>query len=155
MKVGECCKHGVVSISGKADILEAACLMRDAHVGFLVVFDQGDNLKQPIRVLTDRDIVLEVLAREVGPRSVRVEDVMTREPLIARASDELTDLVQGMRLAGVRRVPVVDDRRALSGVVAVDDAIDLVTRLLCDLSGSIKGELRQEWRARRFLRCEQ
>lgn len=53
-----------------------------------------------------------------------------------------------MRLAGVRRVPVVDDRGALSGVIAVDDASDVVTRLPCDLSGSIKGELAREGRAR-------
>ena len=149
MTVGECCKHLAVSISGKADIAEAACLMRQAHVGFLVVFEQGDALKRPVGVLTDRDLVLEVMARDVSPRSVRVEDAMTREPLIARTSDELADLVQQMRLAGVRRVPVVDDRGALSGVIAVDDAIDVVTRLLCDLSGSIKGQLAQEGRARR------
>lgn len=149
MTVSECCKHLAVSISGKADIVEAARLMREAHVGFLVVFEQGDDLKRPIGVLTDRDVVLEVMAREVSPHSVRVEDVMSREPLIARAGDQLTDLLQSMRLAGVRRVPVVDDRGALSGVIALDDAIDVVTRLLCDLSGLIKGELAQEGRARR------
>ena len=151
MTVGECCKHLAVSIGGKADIVEAACLMREAHVGFLVVFEQGADLKRPIGVLTDRDVVLEVMAREVSPRSVTVEDVMTREPLIARVGDQLTDLFQSMRLAGVRRVPVVDNRGALSGVIAVDDAIDVATQLLCDLTGSIKGELAQEGRARRPL----
>jgi Mg/Co/Ni transporter MgtE len=53
-----------------------------------------------------------------------------------------------MRMAGVRRVPVVDVRNALIGIVAMDDAIDVITGLMCNIAGSIKSEQRQEWRAR-------
>jgi Mg/Co/Ni transporter MgtE len=99
-------------------------------------------------VLTDRDLVLGVMAREVDPHSVTVEDVMTRKPLIANDSDELSDMLQAMRMTGVRRVPVVDTRGALIGVMAIDDAIDVITGLMCDIAGSIKSGQRQEWRAR-------
>jgi CBS domain-containing protein len=57
-------------------------------------------------------------------------------------------VLQAMRLAGIRRVPVVDVRGSLTGIIALDDVIDLVTGLLCDMAGSIKSEQRQEWRAR-------
>jgi CBS domain-containing protein len=57
-------------------------------------------------------------------------------------------MLQAMRLAGVRRVPVVDVKGALIGIIAIDDAIDVITGLMCDIAGSIKSEQRQEWRAR-------
>jgi CBS domain-containing protein len=148
MKVCEHCKRHVVSVSASADVTMAARLMRESHVGFLVVYAQGDELRRPIGVLTDRDIVLEIIAKDVEPKSVTVGDVMTRQPLVASEADDLTDLLQAMRLAGIRRVPVVDARGALTGIMALDDAIDLVTGLLCEISGSIKSEQRQEWRAR-------
>lgn len=148
MNVGQYCRCNVISIRASADVAEAAKLMRDEHVGFLVVFNEGDEIRKPVGVITDRDIVLQVTARDVKGHDVTVGDVMTRQPLIAREQDEFTDLLQAMRLAGIRRVPVVDSRGALTGVIATDDAIDLITGLLCDITGAIKHEQRQEWRTR-------
>lgn len=148
MRVGEICKRTVVSISNRLDVVEAAKLMREQHVGFLVVVKEADEARRPIGVLTDRDIVLQVTARDIGPRVVTVEDVMTRQPLIASEVDDLSEVLQAMRLAGIRRVPVVDVRGSLMGIFAIDDAIDHITGLLCDITGSIQNEQRQEWRAR-------
>jgi CBS domain-containing protein len=148
MKIGEYCKRTAVSIASSADAADAAKLMRTEHVGFLVVYRDGDEIRKPVGVLTDRDLVLGVLARDVDPHSVTVDDVMTRQPLVADDTDELGDLLQAMRLAGVRRVPVVDVRGALIGIMAIDDAIDVITGLMCDLAGSLKSEQRQERRAR-------
>jgi len=148
MKVGEYCKRAVVAIAATADAAEAAKLMRAEHVGFLIVYREGDALQRPVGVLTDRDLVLGVLARDVDPHAVTVDDVMTRQPLIANEADELSDMLQAMRMAGIRRVPVVDVRGSLIGIMAIDDAIDVVTGLMCDIAGSIKSEQRQEWRAR-------
>lgn len=146
MQVGQFCKREVVAIAGNADVVDVAQLMRERHIGFIVVYEQGDVMRKPIGVLTDRDIVLGVTAKDIDPHSVTVKDVMTRQPLVADESDELSDALQAMRLAGIRRVPVVDTRGALAGVFALDDAIDLVTGLLCDITGSIKSEQRHEWR---------
>jgi CBS domain-containing protein len=148
MKVGEYCKRAVVAIASNADAAAAAKLMRAEHVGFLIVHREGDELQRPVGVLTDRDLVLGVMAREVDQHSVTVDDVMTRQPIIATDTDELSDLLQAMRMAGIRRVPVVDVRGALIGIMAIDDAIDVITGLMCDIAGSIKSEQRQEWRAR-------
>lgn len=148
MKVGEYCKRAVVAINGKSDAAAAAKLMRTEHVGFLVVYRDGDELQRPIGVLTDRDLVLAVMARDVDAHAVTAEDVMTRQPLIAAENDAFGDLLQAMRLAGIRRVPVVDVRGALVGIIAIDDALDVITGLMCDITGSIKHEQRQEWRAR-------
>lgn len=147
MNIGEYCKHSVVTITSNSDIAEAARVMRQHHVGFLVVL-HDDEHRKPVGVLTDRDIVVQVTARDVASRSLTVEDLMTRQPLVANDTDDLGEVVQAMRLAGIRRVPVVDARGSVTGVFAVDDAIDVITGMLCDLSGAIKSEQRQERRAR-------
>ena len=149
MKVGELCRRGVVSIPDDVDMSAAAELMREQHVGFLVAYKRNDDIRHPVGVITDRDVVLEVIAAKVEPSSVTVADVMSRQPLIADEADDLSDVLQAMRIAGIRRVPVVDPRGALVGIFAMDDALDVITSLLCDMTGSVKNEQRQEWRARR------
>ena len=148
MKVGEYCKKAVVAIASGSDAAEAAKLMRKQHVGFLIVYREQDALRKPLGVLTDRDLVLGVMARDVDPHAVTVDDIMSRQPLVATEADELSDMLHAMRFAGIRRVPVVDDRGALTGIMAIDDAIEVVTGLMCDIAGSIKSEQRQEWRTR-------
>jgi len=148
MKVGERCNKCVVAIASSADAADAAKLMRTHHVGFLVVHREGDVLRKPVGVLTDRDLVLGVMARDVDPYAVTVDDVMSRQPLTANEGDELSDLLQGLRLAGFRRAPVVDARGALTGIMTIDDAIEVITGWMCDIAGSVKSEQRQERRRR-------
>lgn len=148
MKVGEVCRRGAISIANTEGITDAAQSMREHHVGFLIVHQLGDDLRRPIGVLTDRDIVVEVLAKQVDPLALKVEDLMTRRPLVANECEDLGDVLQAMRLSGVRRVPVVDVRGALTGVIAIDDAFDIITTFMCDITGSIKHEQRLERRAR-------
>jgi predicted transcriptional regulator len=144
MKVSDICKRAVISIDNSMDITAAAELMRQQHVGFLIVYKTGDELRRPIGVLTDRDIVIEVIAKKVDPASLTVDDLMTRQPLVANESEQLGDVLQAMRMAGIRRVPVVDTRGALTGVVAIDDAFDVITGFMCDITGSVKSEQRHE-----------
>jgi predicted transcriptional regulator len=148
MKVGDICKRAVISTENSTDITAAAELMREHHVGFLIVYKSGDELRRPIGVLTDRDIVIEVVAKKVDPASLKVDDLMTRQPLVANESEQLGDVLQAMRMAGIRRVPVVDTRGALTGVIAIDDAFDVITGFMCDITGSVKNEQRQEWHSR-------
>jgi len=148
MKIGEVCRRGAISIANSEGVADAAQLMREHHVGFLIVYRLGDDLRRPIGVLTDRDLVVEVMAKQVDPQALKVDDVMTRTPVIANESDDVSELLKAMRVAGIRRVPVVDVRGALTGVIATDDALDLITTFMCDIAGSIKHEQRVERRVR-------
>jgi predicted transcriptional regulator len=148
MNVGDICKRAVISIDNSMDITAAAELMRQHHVGFLIVYKSGEELRRPIGVLTDRDIVIEAVAKKVDPASLTVDDLMTRQPLVATESEQLGDVLQAMRMAGIRRVPVVDTRGALTGVISIDDAFDVITGFMCDITGSVKNEQRQEWHSR-------
>ncbi|HSN72836.1 MAG TPA: CBS domain-containing protein [Steroidobacteraceae bacterium] len=148
MSVGNICVRHVFTIGADADVVEAARRMRELHVGFLIVVDPavGDDL--PVGVLTDRDLVLEVLAQDVDPHAVAVKDIMTPDPLIAREDDELHDTLLRMRAAGVRRVPVSDDSGKLVGVLSVDDVVGFLNEAVQDLAGAISRELNVERRLR-------
>jgi CBS domain-containing protein len=149
MKVGEHCNRYAVTIKPGAALAEAAAVMREKHVGFLVVVDDAEPWRRvPIGVLTDRDIVVQVYAPGAEPGSLTVADVMTRNPVTASEQDDLGELLTRLRESGVRRAPVVDIYGGLIGVIAMDDAIELVTDLLCDISGLIRQEQRVERRQR-------
>lgn len=147
MNVSEHCCRGVVSITDTADVVTAARLMRDEHVGLLAVFHQGDVIRRLTGVLTDRDIVMQVTASDRDPHEVRVQEIMTRQPILAYENDELRDVLQVMRLAGIHQVPMVDANGTAVGVIALDDAIELIAGLLSDISGSSRNERHHEWRA--------
>jgi CBS domain-containing protein len=95
-------------------------------------------------VLTDRDIVVAVVAREIDPRTLRVGDVMTREPVVAREEDSSATALQEMRRIGVRRLPVVGEHGRLVGVLSLDDVIDELAAELQNVAGSIRNEQRIE-----------
>ncbi len=144
MKVSQCCKHDVVVASPKDDLVHAAKIMRDKHVGFLIIVEGGADRRVPIGVVTDRDIVVQVIAREVEPRSVVVGDVMTRGPVLCKESDDVEDVVTRMESAGIRRMPVVNDRGGLTGVIAIDDAIMMMSKMLVGITGAVRREQRLE-----------
>lgn len=123
MKVGQYCKRAVISIGANADIAAAAGRMLDEHVRFLVVINEGDDIRKPVGVLTDRDIVLQMGAREISSQTVTVGDLMTRQPIVANEEDDVRELMPAMRFAGIRRVPVVDERGTLTGILAVEDVM--------------------------------
>ncbi len=148
MKVGDYSQKEVVTIGPAADISEVSRLMRDRHVGFVIVVEQEGVRRVPIGVITDRDVVVQVNARDVDQHAITVRDVMTRDPLVAQESDDFRDLLQSMRGKGVRRVPVTDVAGSLTGVIASDDALDAITAMMCELSGSIHQEQRSERRIR-------
>ncbi|HLS81342.1 MAG TPA: CBS domain-containing protein [Steroidobacter sp.] len=149
MRVGDYCNRDVVTIDARASLSDAAALMREKHVGLLVVVEEGDPWRRrPVGVLTDRDIVVMVFAPGADVAALAVADVMTRDLVLAMSDEDLGELMAKMRAAGVRRAPVVDADGGLYGIIAVDDAITLVTGLLCDISGVIRHGQRIERRVR-------
>jgi CBS domain-containing protein len=146
MNVGEICERDTVTIRPEEDVLAAARLMREKHVGYLIVVEPAaaGNAARPVGVLTDRDIVITVVAREAGARELRVEDVMTRKPVTALAGASLDAALVDMRRVGVRRMPVVGARGELYGVISIDDVLARLTEQLQHIAGSIRSEQRVE-----------
>lgn len=109
MNIRDLCKPDPVTIGPSEDLEVAATLMRQRHVGYLVVVEPLSlgGWSKAVGVLTDRDIVVAVLAKGVPLKSLNVGDVMTRQPTVVRAGDSLEEALQQMKSIGVRRMPIV------------------------------------------------
>jgi predicted transcriptional regulator len=133
MNVAELCNREVIIIEQDATVLEAAKLMRQYHVGDLVVVEKRQGVSFPIGILTDRDIVIELIAGEVDLDAVTVGDVMSYDLLTVSEDEAIADTIKLMRGKGVRRVPVVNKQGGLEGIIAVDDLIDLLAEQMRDI----------------------
>ena len=144
MNAGSVCKRGVVTVAPTDDLVAAAHLMREKHVGYLIVSESTVHNRRVMVVLTDRDIVVAVLAQEVDARALKVGDVMTRDPLLIDEGQSIEAVLRHMREAGVRRDPVVDRSGALTGVLSIDDVLERIADQLIDIAFSIRNEQRME-----------
>jgi len=149
MFVGEICNRQVVICGRDDSIQNAAELMRDNHVGDVIVVEHKEGKHFPIGILTDRDIVIEVLAERVNNlNDIAVNDVMSSELISVKEDDYIIETIEQMRDRGIRRVPVVNQEGSLEGILAVDDAIELVAELLSNLVRLFKHEFNREIKTR-------
>ncbi|TAM43782.1 MAG: CBS domain-containing protein [Gammaproteobacteria bacterium] len=149
MKTGDVCNREVVFIERAASIAEVARLMRAHHVGDLVVVEEKNGRRAPVGIVTDRDLVLEVLAEGVNQNDIAVGDVMSYELVTANEDDDLFDTLKHMRTKGIRRLPVVDRAGSLVGIVTVDDLLDLLAEQVSDLARIVQREQTRERERRR------
>jgi CBS domain-containing protein len=104
-------------------ISEVAEIMQREDVGLVPVAENGGKL---IGVLTDRDIVLNVVAAGRDPRATAVSEVMTTSPCACQEQDSIETVMQQMAARQVRRIPIVDTNGAIVGIVS---QADIATRL--------------------------
>jgi CBS domain-containing protein len=134
MAVGEFCSRDVVMAERNSPVPELARLMREYHVGDVVVVDSAGT-PTPVGIVTDRDIVVEVMAEGVPADSVTAGDIMSADVVTARENDGLWDTLRRMRSGGVRRVPVVDPEQGrLVGIISADDILELLSEELTALA---------------------
>ena len=143
MRIADVCTRIPVTIRAAQTVLEAAKRMREGHVGSLVVVDRdGDGV--PVGMITDRDIAVSVIARELDPSLVDVSEVMSRNVATCGENTELTEVIRVMRSRGVRRLPVLDARGNLAGIVAIDDIYGMLSLQMQDLSQAVtRGQVRE------------
>ena len=149
MTAGELCSRLVVFANKGMAVNEAARLMREHHVGSLVVVEETEKGRIPVGVVTDRDITVAVIARDVDPRTINVGDIMNTELITVREQDRVLDALRLMRARGVRRVPVTAENGNLVGILALDDVLQSVAEELGDLATAIATERVHEVQARR------
>jgi CBS domain-containing protein len=128
--------------------VEAAKLMRKYQVGSIVVIEDRNGVRYPVGLVTDRDLVIELIAKEVDINSVTLGDVMYRDIILGKENDDVNETIKIMRQKGIRRLPVVDDSGALVGIVTMDDLIDLIAEQLKDIATLIGKQQNVEKRYR-------
>jgi len=149
MAIGEICNREVVIVAREAPVSEAARLMRQYHVGDLVVVDELAGLRRPVGIVTDRDIVIEVVAMEVAPETLRVGDIMSAELATVRETEGVYETIRYMRDKGIRRLPVVDRDGWLQGIVTLDDLLILLAEEMGEMARLIGREMDREQASRK------
>lgn len=124
MTVGDICTRNVVVAPKTESIVDAAKRMRSSHVGDLVIVENRNGQHVPIGILTDRDIVIGVVAGDpVHINYLLVGDAMSSDLVTARDQDTIESALEKMREHGVRRLPIVDETGALVGILTIDDVL--------------------------------
>lgn len=149
MQAGEFCNRDVVVIEKTASVTEAAALMREKHVGSVVVVDGKEGARRPVGMLTDRDIVIEFVSQGVSPDEVEAGDAVGPKLVTISEDTALYETIELMLKNGVRRVPVVDADGLLVGLFASDDALELLSEQLQHLVWLVSKQQRQETHRRR------
>lgn len=134
MAVSEFCNREVVVVQRECSVQRIAELMREYHVGDVVVVETVAGMQRPVGIITDRDIVIEVLAIGVDPKLVTAGDLMSAELVTVDAEADLLDATARMRKEGIRRVVVVERNGALAGILTLDDVLEILSEELGNLA---------------------
>ena len=145
MAIGKLCVREVAVADRATTVRKAAQLMRQFHVGNLVVVEG----RAPVGIVTDRDIVLSVVATGLDPAVFTIGDLVTQDLATCREDTGVFECIQQMRARGVRRMPVVDRDGALVGIISVDDLVQLLAEEMNDLGKLISREQAREAVTRR------
>jgi CBS domain-containing protein len=139
MRAGELCIRNVATATANESAVDAARRMAELRVGDLIVVEPRPHaLPTPIGIITDRDLVVRVLARtDRAPATTSIGEVMRSGLVTATEDDDVEEIVSRMRDHAIRRIPIVDDRGGLQGILSLDDVlgwmrdqIQAATRLL-------------------------
>jgi len=144
MTIARLCKRDIVTVGANASLREAAALMRGRHVGALLVTVPGDLGEQAVGMLTDRDMVVEILARDLDPGDVKVAQVASRGLASVPGSASIADAVAVMQQAGVRRLLVTEAQGQIAGFVSADDLLDALAGELGGLAQALRAGIARE-----------
>jgi len=149
MSIAEFCETELAVVERSSSLAEAARKMRELHLGDVVVCDTIGEQAKPVGLLTDRDIVVGVVALDLNIDSLTVEDVMTPTLVTLHEDASVHEAVHLLETYGLRRVAVVDTDGALIGLVSSSTLLEYIGQELACLS-KLPGRLRkreQELRA--------
>lgn len=144
MLIGSLCSRRPITVTRGAPISDVARLMRDQHVGAVIVTESGEEESHAVGMITDRDIVRAQLERTADLSRLSAAEVMTRNPLVIGEEESVDGAIAHLRARGVRRAPVVALNGALVGLVSVDDLLAHVAHKLIGLAEIVRSQRRAE-----------
>jgi CBS domain-containing protein len=148
MAIGEICNREVVVVTRETTVAEAARLMREHHVGDVIVVMEEGGQRTPVGILTDRDVVVEVVAIGLNPSTLTVAEIMVPELATVQEKTGVFEAIRYMRDKGVRRMPIVGEDGVLIGILALDDLLELLAEELGALARLVSREQNKEVRNR-------
>ncbi|MEX0959272.1 MAG: CBS domain-containing protein [Burkholderiales bacterium] len=143
MKVERVFNQNIVHTTSSATLEQAARLMRDRHVGALLVTEDIAG-KKPVGMVTDRDLVIRALAEGAGAQDRTIAEVMSAALATIPRSSNLFEALERMRANGMRRLAVTEPDGSVSGIVSADDLVGALAVQLSSLGGLLRSELLHE-----------
>lgn len=143
LTAGEICTRIVTIAFRGMRLVEAARLMREQEIGCLVVVEEADPGRVVAGVLTDRDIVTSIVAKDLDARVMTVAEAMTADPVTAREQDSVLDVLETMRRKSIRRMPVTTPEGVLVGIVTFDDLFEVLAEEMQTLAGVVESGRRR------------
>lgn len=140
MKVGDICANNFLHVSSQETILNIAKLMRSQNQGSVVVIEGNDGQITPSGLITERDIVIEVVAAKIDASEVTADDILNGELVTVKDTVELSDALNHLRYFGVRRAPVVDKDGHLVGLFSIDDALPILSAQFSEIMQLMSNE---------------
>ncbi|MDB4961221.1 MAG: histidine kinase [Myxococcales bacterium] len=141
MRAGELCIREVFTAQRGETISDIAKRMAERNVGDLVVVDDQDP-RIPVGIITDRDLVVRVLAHgDRAPSEVTVGEVMSSEFVAVLEGDDLETVVSRLRLNAIRRIAVVDGEGYLQGIVSLDDILEWIGAQVATVTRLVERQL--------------
>jgi CBS domain-containing protein len=140
-KCSDIMTRDVVTSTQEATIVDVAQLMKNADIGPILIVD-NETSNTLVGIVTDRDIVLKVIADGQDAKTTRVGDVMSKKLVTCRADDDVDIAMKSMAQFQLRRIPVVEDNMRLVGIIS---QADLATRVDAPKkTGEVVKEISQE-----------
>lgn len=137
MSLGNLCRKDVVTVKSGTSIADVAKLMEEKNIGSVVIDGEGEKFG----IVTDRDILLRVLSKNLDPSTAPVDDIMTwKHVLILREDMGLFEALEQVKKSAVRRFPVLDTDGNLVGIITLDDIITILSKELADVARIIENE---------------
>ncbi len=144
MSVASICRRDIVTIADTANLREAAQLMRSQHVGSLVLTQTSAGQEQAVGLITDRDLVVEGLAREMDPLRTTVSQLARRDLAAIAGDADLGQAVTQMREAGLRRLLVTAADGHVMGIVSFDDVLEALAQQIGGLAEAVRSGITRE-----------
>lgn len=137
----------VAVVEPETSALVVAQVMRKHHVGALVVVDATDKTRA-VGIVTDRDLVLELMAEGLDPAVFTAGDIMSVDLVLARPDMDAMDAIRLMHAHQLRRLVIADAQGRLVGIVTMEDVLELIAREMAALCAGLAGAKDREERQR-------
>jgi len=144
MNIGSICTRRMISVDSTSTLAQAASLMREHHVGALIVTSETAAGPCVTGIVTDRDMAIDVIARGLNPVGMKVADLASVKLVSVPEDADIASTMAVMEGRGVRRVLVTDGDNHVTGVASLDDLMDACAKELAGLAKVIRSGIQRE-----------
>lgn len=144
MSIRELCNRDLVAVGRDDTVLKAAELMRQNHVGDVLVIEKKHDTTVPVGIVTDRDVVIEIVAPGLDPSVITVGDIMQPHLSTIEEDAEVFHAIKLMTSKGIRRLPVIDKYGSLVGILTLDDLLLIMAKESFSIAMLLNNERKNE-----------